>query len=429
MEPVLSTLSNGLRVVTCRMPAVESVAVGFWVGVGGRHEDASRSGISHYIEHLLFKGTRTRSASAISRAIEGRGGDFNAFTQEDATCYYVRMAARHGEAAFAILADMYRHPRFAAEDVESEREVIRDEILMYRDQPAQVAEDRLGELIWAGHPLGRPLVGTPESLERIRRSDILAFKKAGYVPAATVLAIAGQVEHERWLDRVERIFSGCPAAPVPPCERVTEKVSQKRVGLEDRKSEQTHLALGFRVFGRDDPRRHALKVLSVVLGENMSSRLFQTIRERYGLAYAIQSCTSHFADTGSLVVTAGVEPETVRRVLKLIFRELMKLTGQPVGPRELRRAQDYLTGQVRLGLESSGRQMNWAGESVSAYGRFVSPEEVIASVEKVRAGHIQEMAREVFQNAKASLAVVGPGLKDGDVSRFEEWMSEGLAGR
>jgi predicted Zn-dependent peptidase len=421
MEPVLNVLSNGLRVVTCRMPSVESVAIGLWVSVGGRHEDAALSGISHYIEHLLFKGTRTRSASAISRAIEGRGGDFNAFTQEDATCYYVRMAARQGDAAFAILTDMYRNPRFATVDVDSEREVIRDEILMYRDQPAQVAEDRLGELLWAGHPLGRPLVGTPASLDGIRRADILKYKNAGYVPSATVLAIAGRVDHDRWLKRADKAFSDLMARPAPPCETVTDRVPQQRVGLLAKEAEQTHLALGFRVFGREDPRRHALKVLSVVLGENMSSRLFQVIREKYGLAYAIQSCTSHFAETGSLVITAGVEPDKVRRVLTLIFRELRKMADRPVGGRELRRAQDYLTGQVRLGLESSGRQMNWAGESVSAYGRFVSPEEVIEAIEQIRPDQVQAVAQHVFRTALTSLAVVGPGLRQDQTARFEEW--------
>ncbi len=427
MEPVLNVLSNGLRVVTCRMPAVESVAIGLWVGVGGRHEEAGLSGISHYIEHLLFKGTRTRSASAISRAIEGRGGDFNAFTQEDATCYYVRMAARQGDVAFSILTDMYRNPRFAVADVDSEREVIRDEILMYRDQPAQVAEDRLGELLWAGHPLGRPLVGSPASLDRIKRGDIVTYKTAGYVPSSTVLAIAGWVDHDRWLSRVEKAFSDLPVRSAPCCEAVTDGVLQQCVGLLAKESEQAHLALGFRVFGRDDSRRHALKVLSVVLGENMSSRLFQVIREKHGLAYAIQSCTSHFAETGSLVITAGVEPDKVRRVLTLIFRELRKMAERPVGGRELQRAKDYLTGQVRLGLESSGRQMNWAGEAVSAYGRFISPEEVIAAIEQIRVEQVQAIARYVFRSARASLAVVGPGLAEGQESKFEEWIQCGLA--
>lgn len=426
MEPVLSVLSNGMRVITCRMPSVESIAIGLWVGVGGRHEASAHSGISHFIEHLLFKGTRTRSASAISRAIEGRGGDFNAFTQEDATCYYIRMAARQGEAAFSILTDMYRNPRFAATDVISEREVIRDEILMYRDQPAQAAEDRLGELLWASHPLGRPLVGTPATLDAIKRADILKFKAATYVPASTVLAIAGKVDHDRWLRRAEKAFADLPHRPVPSCALVDETVPQQRVGLEPRDCEQTHLAMGFRVFGRDDPRRHALKVLSVVLGENMSSRLFQVIREKYGLAYAIQSCTSHFSDTGSLVITAGVDADRVRRVLTLVFRELRKMADTAVGPRELRRAQDYLTGQVRLGLESSGRQMNWAGETVSAYGRFISPEEVIASVDQVQAGQVQQLAQDIFKTASVSLAVVGPGLKADQTALFSDWVSAGL---
>jgi predicted Zn-dependent peptidase len=428
MEPALSVLPNGMRLVTCRMPSVESVAMGVWVGVGGRHEEPALSGISHFIEHLLFKGTRTRSASAISRAIEGRGGDFNAFTQEDATCYYVRMAARQADAAFAILTDMIRHPRFAAADVVSEREVIRDEILMYRDQPAQVAEDLLGELLWADHPLGRPLAGTPATLDRIRRTDILAYRKATYVPSSTILAVAGKVDHARWLRRTERAFADWTGPRQAACRPVLPGVVQKRVGLVAKESEQAHLALGFRVFGRHDPRRHALKVMSVVLGENMSSRLFQVIREKHGLAYAIQSCTSHFADTGSLVITAGVDPDRIRRVVSLIGRELRRLRDTPVGGRELRRAKDYLTGQVRLGLESSGRQMNWAGEAVLAYDRFVAPDEVIGALEEVTAEQVRAEAAAAFRTPLASLALVAPGLKEEQTADYERLVDAALSG-
>jgi predicted Zn-dependent peptidase len=205
-------------------------------------------------------------------------------------------------------------------------------------------------------------------------------------------------------------------------------VPQRRIGLTAKESEQSHLALGFRVFGRHDPRRHALKVLSVVLGENMSSRLFQVVREKHGLAYAIQSCTSHFADSGSLVITAGADPEKVRRVLALVGRELRRLRETPVGDRELRRAKDYLTGQVRLGLESSGRQMNWAGEAVLAYGRFVSPEEVIAAIEGVRAGAVQDEAKAVFKASSASLAVVAADLKQEQAPEFERLLRSALSG-
>jgi len=426
MEQSLVTLSNGLRLVFCPMPGVESVSIGVWVGVGGRHESDRQTGISHFIEHLLFKGTRTRSAVSISRAIEGRGGDFNAFTQEDATCYYVRMAARHGEIAFAILADMLGDPRFAEADVTSEREVIRDEILMYRDQPVQVAEDLLGELLWVGHPLGRPLAGRFDSLDRIGRNELFRFKKRGYVPRATVVALAGRIRPESWIRRVERSWSSLGSGPGLASAPIDDQVVQQRVGLAVREVEQTHLALGFRLFGRDDPRRFALKVLSVVLGENMSSRLFQVIRERHGLAYAIQSAVSHFSDTGSFVITAGVEPADLRRTLGLILRELRKMADQPVGCRELRRAQDYLTGQIRLGLESSGRRMNWAGETVMSYGRIVTPEAVIDRLEQVTPEAVQSVARDCLRPARASLAVVGPGLAEPLRGELDERLAVGL---
>ena len=420
-----TALPNGLRVVTTAMPGVESATVGVWVGVGGRHEPAAHSGISHFIEHLLFKGTRTRSARAISQAIEGRGGYCNAFTQEESTCYYVRMAAEHLDHALDILADMYLHARLAPADIAKERDVIIEEIMMYRDQPQHMVEELLGALLWQGHPLGWSLAGSPETLRAIRPADIRAFKRRQYAAGNTVLAFAGHVEHDACVRRVERILGGLARGRPPTSPPVTDQVPQAPLALQAKKTEQTHLALGARVFGRHDPRRYALKLLSIVLGENMSSRLFQAVRERHALAYSIQSGVTQFEESGSLVIAAGLDRRKLPRALRLIGTELARLGAAPVSRTELCRARDYAVGQLRLNLESSSQQMMWAGESVLAYGRVLPPEEVVAAIRAVRAEEVQALAAEVLRPARLSCAVIAPDLAEREGDELQACLAGG----
>jgi predicted Zn-dependent peptidase len=417
-------LDNGVRVVTAAIPRAPSVAVGLWVGVGGRHEPRELSGASHFLEHLLFKGTARRSARALSQAIEGRGGYLNAFTQEDSTCYYARVAAEHCWRALDVLMDMYLEPRLDPADITRERDVITEEILMYRDQPQHVVEELLADLLWQDHPVGRPLTGTPESLRGLTRERLLRYRESRYVPGNTVVAFAGPVGHSDCVRRTRRYLEGWQARKPPGAARVDGRVAQRRAAVEGRAIEQTHLALGVRLFGRKDPRRYALRLLSVILGENMSSRLFQIVREKRGLAYGVQSGVHLLDDTGTLTITAGLDRRRTEEAMELIVGEMVRLKRMAVGPGEFRRARDYAVGQLRLGMEGTSNQMLWAGENFVSYGRFVPPEEITAALQAVTPDAVRGVARQVFRPPRASLALVAPG--DDGWSEGRAW--DGLAG-
>jgi predicted Zn-dependent peptidase len=401
-------LANGIRVATSRIPRVGSIAMGVWVGVGGRYEPNRLAGISHFIEHLLFKGTQRRTARQISEAIEGRGGYFNAFTQEEATCYYARIDARHGWNVLDILADMYLNPRFAAKDIDKERGVIIEEIMMYRDQPQHLVQEMLGELLWARHPLGRPLIGTPDNIMQMSREDILAFKETKYTPSRTVIAFAGNVEHDRAVAEVEKRLGGVSKRRNPRFKKVDSSTRQSEVGVLGKPIEQSHLAMGIRLFGRDDDRRFALKLLSVILGENMSSRLFQAVREKNGLAYSIHSHVHLYNETGVLSISAGLDRARTERALKLIVKELRAMKEKKVGARILKRAKDYAVGQMLIGLESTTMHMMWMGEHLLNLDHFEQPTQVIARLQDVEAGDLQALASDLLRPSRTSVAMIAP---------------------
>ena len=387
---------------------MESVSIGVWVGIGGRYESKRVSGISHFIEHLLFKGTRRRTARQISQTVEGIGGYLNAFTGEESTCYYAKAGHKHLDTLLDVLADMYRHPRFATADIDKERQVIKEELLMYRDQPDHYVHELLTEIVWPGHPLGRSLTGTPGSLDGMQRSTLLDFKRRKYVATNTVVAVAGQCRHDDIVARVQRHLSLSPDGAAPSFVPVRDGQRTPQLRFLSKNVEQSHLALGIRGYSRSHPRRFAMKLLSVIAGENMSSRLFQVIRERHGLAYSIQSSTSFFADTGALVVSCGLDTKRLPKALELVLRELKKISQKPPSSVELRRAKDYSVGQMRLGLESSSNQMMWVGEHLLAYGFIHSPEEIERRIEEVSADDIQSVARDLFRNHRLNAAVITP---------------------
>ena len=404
----MSELGNGVRVVTSAMEHVESVSIGVWVASGGRYETKALNGTSHFIEHLLFKGTQKRSARDISRAIEGRGGYLNAFTQEENTCYFSRVAFDQLETAMDVLCDMYLNARLSQEDIAKERDVIVEEIMMYRDQPHHVVHELLTSALWRGHPLGLPISGTPEVLASVSRRDIMGYMRDHYVPGNTVIAVAGQVDHAKCVDLVRGHLGRRRARHVPRPRRVTAKTRRQDMAAEGRAVEQTHVAAGYRLFGRRDPRRYPLRVMNAVLGENMSSRLFQVVRETHGLAYSIHSSCHLYQDTGALLISAGLDRKRSRRALDLVAREVRKLKTRRIGAREMRRAKDYVTGQIRLSLESTSHQMMWLGDNILAHGAYISPDDVIERVEKVTADEVLELANTVLNPDMLSLAVVGP---------------------
>jgi predicted Zn-dependent peptidase len=404
----VSRLPNGVRIASIEMPWMRSVSIGVWAGVGGRHESAEQSGISHFMEHLLFKGTKKRTAKRITESVEGLGGYLNAFTTEDHTCYYAKAAASHLPELCDVLGDMYLESQFAPGEIEREREVIREEILMYRDHPAQHAQELLTATMWPGHPLGRPLTGTVETIGRLKRPHFVGFRDQHYTGSTTIVTVAGPVYHERVVELLTPVFSRLPKGRAPRFTRTRPKDGPAKVSLFTQETEQTHLAMGFHAFGRMDERRYALKLLSVILGENMSSRLFQKLRERHGFCYSVQTSMVTLADTGAIQVYAGLDAGNLEKAVKMILRELENICHKAPSKTELKKAQDYTIGQTFMGLESTSNQIMWMGESLLGYGKILDPCEIERKILSVTPQDIQRVACHCLNRVRLGVAVVGP---------------------
>ena len=408
MDVELTKLNNGVRVITAALPHLESVTLGMWTGVGSRYEQKKTAGASHFIEHLLFKGTERRTTKDISQAIEGRGGYLNAFTQEENTCYYARVAQEQTWNALDVLTDMFLNSRFDSVEIEKERGVIIEEIMMYRDQPHHEVSDMLTSALWSDHPLGCPILGTPESIQGMTRKTLVDFMAKKYTPGRTLLAFAGKVDHEKCVAKVEKMLSSWKGGRAPLYKVATPSVKQSRLSVKHMDIEQVHLALGIRIFGRQDKRRYALRILNAVLGENMSSRLFQTVREKYGLAYSVHSSCHLFNDSGALVVSAGLDRKRYLKAIELILKELTKLKQKPIGARELKRGKDYVMGQIKLGLESTTNQMIWIGDNIMSYGKFMPPSQTLEALAGVTSEDVQKLAGSILRSSRISLSLIVP---------------------
>lgn len=390
------------------MPWMASVSAGLWVGVGSRYEPAALNGICHFIEHLLFKGTTSRSAHEISQAIEGIGGYLNAFTSEELTCFHARAGYDHLEVLLDVLMDMLLRPCLRASDISKEREVIKEEIAMYLDEPQHQVQELLNAALWPNHPLGRPITGTPESLDGLHRGQIRKYWAHNYVATNSVLVVAGRLKHSHVLRSAAKYLRCFGAGSKPTFANAQTGQLRPSCGLITKNTEQTQIAMGIRTCPRFDPRRYAVRLLNTILGENMSSRLFQVIREDRGLAYSIYTSPSFFADDGDLVVSAGLDTSNLERVLRLVLCELKKLSDCLVPAAELRRAQDYVIGQMNLSLEGTEAQMNWVGEQLLGYGRILSPQTVQKGIAKVTGKDVRDAARAFFRPERFNLAVVSP---------------------
>jgi predicted Zn-dependent peptidase len=415
----VTQLANGLTVATAEMPQMRSVSVGLWLGIGARYEAAEVSGICHFIEHLLFKGTRKRSAREIAQAVEGIGGYLNAFTSEETTCYHARACHDRFDELLDVLMDMFLESKFLPGDVAKEREVIKEEMAMFLDEPQHQVQELLNATLWPGQPLGRSISGTNRSLDAMARPHLLGYLGRHYVASSALVAAAGNLKHRHVTRAVARYARRFRTGPRPEFAPARSDQQKPRVRLLTKRVEQTQIALGIRTCSRHDRRRYALRLLSTILGENMSSRLFQVIREDRGLAYSIYSTPSFFQDTGDLVISAGLDTDNLPRTLRLILRELRRLAQSPPGAAELRRARDYVIGQIDLSLESADSQMNWLGEYLLGYGRICPPAVLKRHLGKVTPGEIRAVARDFFRPERLNLALVSP-LKGQD--RLLEWL-------
>jgi len=392
------------------MPGVRSVAFGIWVGVGSRDERPSLHGASHFLEHLLFKGTSRRDALEISSQMDAVGGEMNAFTDKEYTCYYARLLAEDLPLAVDLLSDMVLSSLVLAEDVELERGVILEEIAMHDDDPADAVHDAFAAALFGDSPLGRPVIGTVESIEALAPRAIANFYRRRYTMPQMVVAAAGGVDHERLLELVsaafaDRLTGEATPAPLRPAGRWVPSYSG--VWHSERPSEQSHLVLGTTGLPRDDPRRFALSVLSGAVGGGMSSRLFQSVREERGLAYSVYSYASGAADTGQFAVYAGCAPSKVGEVLGLVRAELAEVAEHGLRPEEVRRAAGNLRGQLVLGLEDTGSRMTRLGKGELVHAELLSPQQVLDRLEAVTVQDVSAMARDVLTRPR-TLAVIGP---------------------
>jgi predicted Zn-dependent peptidase len=401
----VTQLPSGLRVVTERVPTALSVAAGVWVGVGARDEPDELSGVSHFLEHLLFKGTEERGAREIASAVDRVGGDINAFTAKEYTAYYSRVPAEHLPLAVELLGDVLTAPALRDGDVDNERQVILEELAMDDDLPEDVAHRLLAEGLFPEHPLGRETAGTAESVEAITPDDVRDFFRRWYRPSAMVVAVAGAVDHDAVVAEVERRFPRAEPAPAPI--RVAPTVEPASVVVDRRRTEQAQVALGFRGLPRRDPDREALDVMNHVLGGGLSSRLFEEIREQRGLAYAVGSATSSYADAGALTIAAGTGPGQVPEVLRLIEVELEKLLADGISAEELDVAVGYLTGAYVMGLEDTGSRMARLGALLTTTGTVRSVVEQLARWRAVTATDVERVIGRILGQTR-SLAVVGP---------------------
>lgn len=406
-----TTLPSGLRIVTEEVSTVRSVAFGIWANVGSRDESPTVAGASHFLEHLLFKGTNTRSALDISAAIDAVGGEMNAFTGKEYTCFYARVIDSDFSIAAEVICDMIKDSIIRSEDVDSERTVVLEEIAMRDDDPSDLVHDLFAETLYGDGPIGRPILGTVDSITNMSRKSVHTYYKKKYLPENLVVAVAGNIKHERVVERVTELLGDFLNSTAKPASlRPATKVRARglgEVGLIYRKSEQANILLGFPSIDRNDERRFALSVLTSALGGGMSSRLFQEVREKRGLAYSVYASMQQFAGGGILSLYAGCNPEKATEVTT-IFRDVLgDVINSGLSDEELERAKGQVAGSMVLGQEDTGSRMVRIGKSELVYGEIKSMDEILGSVRAVDQRAIGELADEIF-TATPTLAIVGP---------------------
>ncbi|MBN2241084.1 MAG: insulinase family protein [Acidobacteria bacterium] len=406
MDVKKKELPNGLVIASEAMPHLRSASLGIWIRTGSRSEEDENSGISHFIEHLLFKGTRRRSTARIAETIDSIGGQLNAFTEKEYVGYYAKVLDRHLPVAFDLLADMVMNPAFPAEEIERERNVIYEEINMVEDSPQELVQDLFLETFWKKHPLGRPIAGSKKTVARITRPGIRKFFRRHYTASNMVVAVAGNVRHGEVFKLAERYFSDLKTGGPVDAGKIPAAGASRSVRRKPN-LEQTHLCLGSVAPPIAAEERYCAHLLCNILGGGMSSRLFQNIREKLGLVYSIYSMLNQYRDAGTLVVYAGSAPDKAPEVVERTLREFSRLRQRPVSSRELSRAKEYIKGSIMLSLESSGSRMSNLAQQMIYHDRFYEPEEILDAVERVPARGIRDLANRMLDAGCLTLAALG----------------------
>lgn len=401
-----TTLPNGVRVITERMPHVRSVSMGVWIGTGSRHEKAEENGISHFIEHMVFKGTKHRSAEEIARSVDSIGGGLDAFTAKEMVSYNTKVLDDHMPIAFEVLSDLVLNPLFREPDIEKEKGVILEELKMEVDNPEYLLTEIFFSNFWKDHSIGWSIIGTKDTIRKFDRGMLHEYYSRIYEPSNILITAAGNLTHDQMVALAGEKFASLPrTGPVTPDPK---PVPHARLVFRNKTSlEQTHLYMGVPCYALPHEERFGCYVLNTVLGGGMSSRLFQNIREKRGLAYAVFSELSMYRDTGCMAIYAGTSIETARQVVELILKELQEIKENPISDEELRRAKDHLKGSFMLGLESTSSRMGNLARQELYYKRFFSLDEMLDSIESVSAGQVQKLAQEFFHPKNITLAMLG----------------------
>ncbi|EPR13384.1 M16 family metallopeptidase [Ruminiclostridium papyrosolvens] len=399
-------LSNGLRLVYEKIPYVRSVSVGIWVGTGSRNETSENNGISHFIEHMLFKGTSKRSAKDIAECIDAIGGQINAFTGKECTCYYTKTLDTHLEIAVDVLSDMFFNSSFASDDINVEKRVVIEEIGMYEDTPEELVHDIFSEMVWDGNPLGYPILGTEMCINKFDKDMILKYMNEFYTPYNTVISIAGNFDEAKLIELVNKHFQDWKFEKTFSNKFSSAQYKVNKI-IREKDTEQVHLCMGFEGIEHGNEKLYSLLSLNNILGGGMSSRLFQNIREKRGLVYSIYSYPSTYQGSGLFVIYAGMNPEYLQTVIDLTKTELDLIIKDGITKDELAKTKEQLKGNYILGLESTSSRMNSIGKSELMLGKINTPEEILQKIDRVNMDSVDEMIKRVFDFEKMSISAVG----------------------
>ena len=412
-----TVLPNGLMVLTESMPHVRSVSMGVWVNCGSRDEAPSINGISHFVEHMVFKGTTSRSAQQIAREVDTIGGNLDAFTSKETICFNIRVLDENVAPALELLADLVLHPTFAPEDIAREQGVILEEIKMDEDNPDYLVHEIFTQRFWKDDALGRPILGTVKTVSSFDQQIVFDYYADRFTPRYMVFSAAGNLDHDEFVAQVEQHFGGLSAGRADDSANKRSPIATPHITLRKKKSlEQVQICLGVEAPRVNDDRRYAIYLLNTILGGGMSSRLFQTIREDRGLAYSIYSEMNPFRDSGSICVYAGASVANTKQVVQLTLAELSRLKTETVSESELKRAKDQLKSNIVIGLESSGSRMSNLARQQMYFGRFFGVDEITADIDRVSTGDVQQLAMDLFHTDAVALTLLG-NLKSMKVSR------------
>lgn len=401
-----TVLNNGVRILTEEIAHVRSVAIGLWVGAGSRDEQEGYEGISHFIEHMSFKGTQKRTAKDLAESLESVGGQLNAFTTKEYTCYYAKVLDEDMDLAIDVLSDMFFHSLFDEKEIEKEKKVVIEEIKMYEDAPDELIHDLFSEYVWNDHPLGKPILGTEESIVNLTREKIITYISRHYSPDNLVIAVAGKIRHEDVVQKLQPLFQEFRRGGRRVLEGTPTALAQTKALNKD--TEQMHLILGVPGLSQDDPDIYALNVVNNILGGGLSSRLFQEIREQRGLAYSVYSYHSTYVDTGLLAIYAGTSPANTEEVVECTLRQVLLLMENGITQQELDRMKAQIKGGLYLGLESVSSRMSRLGKTELTYNRVITPEEMVEKIQKVTLEDTSKVMKRLWQRDKISLVMLGP---------------------